>query len=345
MLIILLILLFLFTKEGFISYTRCSQKPLGNLNKLIFHKHNITYKSNGIIYIPCGYNGVEMELKYLKPYPYQKIFGISGCDKIVSKNNIWKILVNKYGRKESSYIMPETFITIDNVFRNQYNSNDIYILKKNLQRKQGLYLTRNYKQITNSFRNGFKIVQKYYSNPLLVNQRKINLRIYLLITCYQKKMKGWIHNLGKCLYTNKDYTNNNLDFETHITSVNLDINIYDNNPFTLEQLKHYLVKKGYNPNILFKTIESHLFKMLSAVEPYLGKLDNIKNNQSFQLFGIDFFVTENLYPYLLEINKGPDMIPKNTIDKALKTIVLEDIFKLIGVIPKRNLQHNFRQIF
>ena len=345
MLIILLILLFLFTKEGFISYTRCSQKPLGNLNKLIFHKHNITYKSNGIIYIPCGYNGVEMELKYLKPYSYQKIFGISGCDKIVSKNNIWKILVNKYGRRESSYIMPETFITIDNIFRNQYHSNDIYILKKNLQRKQGLYLTRDYKQITNSFRKGFKVVQKYYSNPLLVNQRKINLRIYLLITCYQKKMKGWIHNLGKCLYTNKDYTNNNLDFETHITSVNLDINIYNNNPFTLDQLKHYLVKKGYNTNILFKTIESHLFKMLSAVEPYLGKLDNIKNNQSFQLFGIDFFVTENLYPYLLEINKGPDMIPKNTIDQALKTIVLEDIFKLIGVIPKRNLQHNFRQIF
>lgn len=345
MLIILLILLFLFTREGFISYTKCYQKPLGQLNKLIFQKHNITYKTNGNIYIPCGYNGVEMELKYIKPHPYQKIFGISGCDKIVSKNNLWKILINKYGRKESSTIMPETFLTIDYLFKRQYKPNDIYILKKNLQRKKGLYLTKNNKLIADSFRNGFKLIQKYYSNPLLINHRKINLRIYLLITSYKKQIRGWVHNLGKCIYTNKDYTNNNLDFETHITSVNLDMSIYDNNPFTLEQLKHYLVKKGYNPNILFKTIDSHLFKTISAAEPYLGKLDNIKNNLSFQLFGIDFFVTENLYPYLLEINKGPDMIPKNTIDKALKIIVLEDIFKLIGVIHKSNLHHNFRSIF
>ena len=298
-----------------------------------------------MIYMPCGYNGIEMELKNLKPYPHQIIFGISGCDKIVSKNNIWKLLVNRYGRKESSYIMPNTFLTIDNVFKKQYKTDDIYILKKNLQRKMGLYLTNDYKKIINSFGNGFKVIQKYYNNPLLVNQRKINLRIYLLITSSKKKIKGWVHNLGKCIYTNKDYTNNNLDFETHITGVNLDMNIYDNNPFTLEQLKHYLVKKGYNPNFLFKTIDSHLFKMLSAAEPYLGKLDNIKNNLSFQLFGIDFFVTENLYPYLLEINKGPDMIPKTTIDKALKTTVLEDIFKLIDVIPTNNLHHNYRQIF
>lgn len=346
MLIFLLILTFLLIKEEFISYTRCSNKQLGILNKNIFQKHNITLKKNGIIYIPCGYNSVEKELKHLRPLPYQKIFGISGCDKIVSKNNLWSILVYKYNRTDASDIMPESFLVNDHyLFKNQYKPNDVYILKKNLQRKKGLLLTNNYQQIIGSFTQGFKVIQKYNLNPLLINQRKINLRIYLLITSLNKKIKGWVHNLGKCIYTNKDYTNNNLDFETHITSVNLDMNIYNDNPFTLDQLKHYLVNNGYNPNVLFKNIDSHLFKTIAAAEPYLGKLDNIKNNLSFQLFGIDFFITNNLYPYLLEINKGPDMIPKNNMDEGLKTIVLEDIFKVIGVIHQNNVKHNFRRIF
>ena len=57
----------------------------------------------------------------------QIIFGISGCDKIVSKNNIWSLLENKYGREKASSIMPETYILNNkehmNLFVIHYNLN------------------------------------------------------------------------------------------------------------------------------------------------------------------------------------------------------------------------------
>ena len=40
----------------------------------------------------------------------QIIFGISGCDSIVSKNNIWYLLNSKYGRIKASTLMPNTYI-------------------------------------------------------------------------------------------------------------------------------------------------------------------------------------------------------------------------------------------
>ena len=40
----------------------------------------------------------------------QKIFGIKGCDFIVSKNSLWHLLQKKFGRKQASTIMPETYI-------------------------------------------------------------------------------------------------------------------------------------------------------------------------------------------------------------------------------------------
>ena len=75
----------------------------------IFDKNNIkkTEGNKWDIYIPCSYNFIENELITINSNKKnQKIFGISGCDKIVSKNSLWSLLENKYGRSQSSKIMP-----------------------------------------------------------------------------------------------------------------------------------------------------------------------------------------------------------------------------------------------
>ena len=89
-LIFFILYIYLSSYEGFVTYNRCNQNPLGKLMLKIFKKHNITKneeETKGDIYIPCGYNNVEKELKMLSLHNHSKyIFGISGCDKIVSKN-------------------------------------------------------------------------------------------------------------------------------------------------------------------------------------------------------------------------------------------------------------------
>ena len=139
-----------FSNESFnekFAYYRCENKILGTVIKNIFDKNNIIQSNNDWnLYIPCGYNNVEEELKkiIIKNDKNKYVFGINGCDTIVSKNKIWESLVKCYGRKNASNLMPESYVLSDTmemlIFSTDFNpsNNDIYILKKNIQRKEGL---------------------------------------------------------------------------------------------------------------------------------------------------------------------------------------------------------------
>ena len=68
--------------------------------------------------------------------------------------------------------------------------------------------------------------------------------------------------------------------------------------------------------------------------------DNIKNTTCFQLFGADVIFDTNLHPYLLEFNKGPDMSPRDDIDRKMKTKVQIDMFSKIGMLQNNNDETN-----
>ena len=117
-----------------INYYRCDEKKLGTITENIFNDFNI-FKDNKDwdVYIPCGYNNVENELLKIeinnKNNDSKYIFGINGCDSIVSKNKIWESLVSCYGRKKASSLMPESYVLnnkddMDN-FKKEFNSNNI----------------------------------------------------------------------------------------------------------------------------------------------------------------------------------------------------------------------------
>jgi hypothetical protein len=152
-----------------INYYRCPEKQLGQITKMVFDKNNINNKNGDWdIYIPCGYNNIENELLDIKLTNKNNrnkyIFGINGCDSIVAKNHIWQSLVKCYGRAGASQLMPESYILYDEkdleLFKKDYNPNNIYILKKNVQRKEGLKLTQSYKDDINVLNDDYKVAQK-----------------------------------------------------------------------------------------------------------------------------------------------------------------------------------------
>lgn len=279
------------------------------------------------IYIPDGYNNIEKTLTELIPKnDEQIIFGIPGCDKIVSKRIIWNNLEEKYGREVSKNIMPETFVLSNNehmeLFKNTYQEDKIYIMKKVNQRKMGLYLTKDYESILNGKENNFLVVQDYIKDVLLINKRKLNLRIYFLLTIKDNKIEAYLSRYGSCIYNNKDYDPDSMDFESNITSYNLDLDIYKTNPQTFSQLKTYLKDAGYdNPEKIFDKIKDKMICLCESIENKIGS-DKLKKNLCAQIFGCDFIVDKNLNPYLLECNKGPDMSPKiyGDYEELLKNI-------------------------
>tara|TARA_A100001015_G_C15029600_1_gene732462 strand:- start:1632 stop:2774 length:1143 start_codon:yes stop_codon:yes gene_type:complete len=339
--------------ENKLRYYRCDIKRMGKITNEIFEENNIIKDNeNWNVYVPCGYNHIEKELLTIKNRNKNNtlyIFGINGCDSIVSKNKIWDSLVNCFGRNEAAKYMPESFVLHKasdmELFRKKFNSNNIYILKKNVQRKEGLKLTSNLKVILNSVLDNYRIVQVYLKNLYLVNKRKVNLRIYLLIVIGNGYKTFYISNIGKCIYTRKEYNDNNMDFESNITSYNLDMNVYKNNPRSFDELFYYLDKKSKNSS---QILSNNIYKLMTNVSKCLSnniyQSNNIKNNVCFQLFGADVIFDNNYNAYLLELNKGPDMIPRDDIDKTMKKQVQNDMFKLVGILPNNN-SNVFHEIY
>ena len=70
-----------------------------------------------------------------------------------------------------------------------------------------------------------------------------------------------------------------------------------------------------------------------SVKDKLCNLKNIYKNKTFQLFGLDFIFDKQMNPYLLEMNKGPDMIPRSITDEKMKFKVEQDIFNILKVAP------------
>ena len=310
-----------------ILFYKCDKFVINKIVKEFLNNNNIkrtyNYNDNWLLFMPCTYNNIEKELNVIKNVNNKLLFGVHGCDLIVSKNNIWKLLENKYGRNEAINIMPETYILSNKnhmeMFKKTYNPNNVYIMKKNIQRKKGLLLTSDYDLITNNDDDKFRIVQKYMKNTFMINKRKLNLRIYLLIVVKNNKLTSYYYKNGKCIYTNKDY-NNSLDLEENITSLNMDVSIYKKNPFDLFELCKYLGNDKYL--ILLNNLKNNLKKLENCYKNILLKLNiNNNNNTYFQLFGLDYIFSKELDVYLLELNKGPDMSSKNDKDYILKSRV------------------------
>lgn len=307
----------------------CSSSINGFVRILKNHKfYPLELKDDWDIYFPNGYNRIEIDLNDIYPHNEdQVIFGIQGCDNLVGKTKLWKVLEGKYGREIAKTIIPETYVFSNNeqmeMFKEHFQKYDIYIIKSRRQRKTGLKISKSLNEILKSKEQDYTLVQKYLTDPLLVNGRKLNLRIYLLLTTKDGDLRAYISNHGSCIYSNKEYDLSNLDFEHHITSYNLDYGIYGRNPLTIKQLKTYLIDVGYdNPNRIFEKIDEKTSLVVDAIKPYLLQKENLYNNLCVQIFGMDFIVDRNLEPFLLEVNKGPDMQPKSGYS-SIDTLIQE----------------------
>lgn len=337
------------------SYYRCENKLLGKITDDIFKENNINQSNNDWnIYVPCGYNNVETELKNIQikdKISDKYIFGLNGCDTMVSKNKIWESLVNCYGRKTASKLMPESYVLSDinemSLFKKKFASSkkDIYILKKNIQRKEGLKLTSDYNEIIEAYKENYKVVQKYIRNLYLINGYKVNLRIYLLTVIKNNHIYFYLSKIGKCIYTNKKYNDNDFDFESNITSYHLDMKIYNNNPRNFTELIDYINKDGHNGKYLFFQIELLMTKISYCLSKNFYQSENILGSVSFQLFGCDVIFDDKIHPYLLEVNKGPDMTPRDKIDENMKNSVQKDMFKIAGILENKEDDNSFYLIY
>lgn len=322
--LIIFLIIVLKNTELFSNYKRC--KEIKGITKEVFDKHNINFVNNNDwdLFLPCGYKNAQNELNNF--YETGKhIYSIEDCDKLTSKVKLWNMILEHYGRNQAVTIMPETFLLKKDadkqLFKKKYSPSEVYVMKNKKQRKLGIKLTNDLNEILTT--KDYFLVQKMIHSHK-INGYKYNFRCYLLVVC-DKDTKFYLHDKIKYLYTLKKSSNNLLDKDQHIANgYSSEKNIYNKNPFYLDN------------NDIHLKIKQLLSKVLNSIKNKICL--KLKNNTRFQLFGVDIMLDEQLHPYLLEMNKGPDMIPKNDEEVKLYRKVIEDVFDKVNLIHTDNNQ-------
>lgn len=361
--IVMLELIFVFfrnTQEGFTNYYRCEKRPLGGIYKEILNEQdvNLTHDLSEFgLYYPCGYNGVERELRSLDlgDKKSQNIFGICGSDTIASKSSLWKVVSEYYGRGFASKLIPESWLLKENrefpLFEKKFDPKKVYILKKNVQRKKGIKLTSDLDEVKEAHKSKYVMVQEK-RDSIIINKRRLNLRIYVFVVYKDGKKSVYIHDSAKVLYTSKDVVENKgsnaEEFETLITnSYVTDLEIYNKNPLTLNKLLDYLEEnRGVNSVAMKQKIYNLLKNVMIALLPKVCNCKHLKDQNMYQMFGADVLIDTKYKPYVLEFNKGPDMKHKDEADHKLKKKVIFDTFEKMGVIhgKDKSYKNGYTQI-
>jgi tubulin polyglutamylase TTLL7 len=318
---------------------------LSNALKNFFGRYNIQkyddYKYDDIndkkvIYIPCLYDNTDMEIENMPKTINNYYMVINKCDTFVGKNYLWIYTNLFYPKDKVLSFMPNSYLTYDSksmdIFKNEFSSDKLYILKKNIQRQAGIKIFGNYDDIIKALNNDkeYIIIQELLQNPFLVNGRKINLRVYFLLVIKDDDYSVYVYDNGFMYYTPNMFKKGSTDIDTNVTTGYIDRKVYEENPLTHDDFKTFLGKE--KTNIVFQNIRILLKNVMEPFRNTLVNMQPFRGSTQFQIFGSDVAVNDDLTATLMEINKGPDLNPKDERDGALKTKLMDDVFATVGVI-------------
>ena len=261
---------------------------------------------NANIYDMLDANGIKFKNEgknvFINQYPYESI--------ITMKSFLSNLIQNNFGINNIlglSYDMrTELAEIIGNFYYNEEKGyENMWILKPiNMSRSMDMLITDNIKEIIRAVETGPKICQKYICNPLLMNNKKFDLRFIIAIKSllplelYFYEKMFWIRS------ANKDYNKESLsfdDYEVHFTVMNYSKfgmqTIYDKD----------FIKYLKDRNIEWEPIYNKLrMKVKNVILLACKDCPQMINYCSRAIYGLDAMLDDQLEPHIIEINYQPD---------------------------------------
>ncbi|KAH0573397.1 Tubulin tyrosine ligase [Spironucleus salmonicida] len=258
-------------------------------------------------------------------------------------------------------IMPETFILPQNwsQFQQKKDNQTTYIVKPaNRAQGKGIFMAKyfeiqdwykqDYPEICKQaealdFKLDFKLeesniksglqlylVQKYIHNPLLINQHKFDLRLYVLVRSFQP-LDIWICRQGFARFALTKYEKS-ADPSAHLTNIAIQkhTNAYNKNldgaKWTVQDLFEYMcnLTGEQNTRSAFRETEKLIVRILQIVAGQMNQ-----NKCSFEVYGFDVMFDDELRVSLLEVNACPSLSADTAEDEILKKEMLHDAISIV----------------
>lgn len=180
------------------------------------------------------------------------------------------------------------------------------------------------------------VVQKYMERPLLIHQTKFDIRQWFLVTdwnpltvwwyreCYLRfcKRKFDLSDFNEAIHLSNNSIQKHYDVDPERSK-----EIPDDSMWSSTMFEDYLRSRGHG-QIFAEYCQP---KMQEAVICALLTTQDIVEfrKSSFELYGADFMLTEDLKPWLIEINSSPSMATSTRVTAELVPQVLDDMMKVL----------------
>lgn len=181
------------------------------------------------------------------------------------------------------------------------------------------------------------ILQKYIEKPLLVHNRKFDIRCYSLVTCINGVLQCYFYTDGyirtSCVEYNLYQTSNNFIHLTNdaVQKHSEDYGKYeDNNKMSYKDLQRYFDFQFPEKNVNF--FASILPKIRSIVKDTVlasfYKLDFNKRLNCMELLGYDFMLDSKFKPWIIEVNTNPCLELSSSYLSYLIPTMLDNVFRI-----------------
>ena len=278
-----------------------------------------------------------------------KVNKLPGTFSICRKDQLWnnyRLLQTKCGSGMFNFL-PQTFNIPEECdqLRNAMADKEEAWIAKPIASScgDGIHLVTSHQQIIRG--KSILSVQKYISNPFLINGLKFDLRLYVLLTSIDP-IKIYIFEDGIVRFATKQYSMEEEDIGDkfiHLTnySVNKRNEEFEFNEapdelighkWSIKMLWKYLQGKGLNHSPIWEEMKDMVLKTIlcghltikTAVEE-----DVTSDYNCYKLFGFDVLLDEYLKPWLLEVNNFPTLNHKS-LDRHVNEMMIAEMFNILG---------------
>ncbi|XP_013772726.2 tubulin polyglutamylase TTLL4-like isoform X2 [Limulus polyphemus] len=198
------------------------------------------------------------------------------------------------------------------------------------------------------------IVQRYISEPYLINGTKFDLRIYVLVTSFDP-LRIYIFSDGLARFASVKYssamrslgdkfmhlTNYSINKKSASYASNEDEKVCQGHKWTLKALWGYMKENGVDTTTLWDSVVDVIIKTIISSEAPVNRLIRCYSQNRYmcyELFGFDIMLDKNLKPWLLEVNISPSLHSGSPLDVSVKSEVVKDMLNTVGYrIPEKAL--------